>query len=260
MLSIVVDSSHARRAIMRSLPRIAALVCLALGPALPAQVPSSADSTAAFFRRLIADRIAASLKRDTAAYHKFLDRDAVYVNDDGTRETADQHVRRIASRGIGHSTIDIDSVHVFRLGEFAMVDYSMIEHVPGGPRSMAFPGRSLDTFVERKGHWLVLGHAETHALAQPKPIVLDPAALDEYVGRYEWWPGYVDSVTRKGTQLFQQTTGEPFASANDAATAESFFEVGDASLMVFVRDKTGRVTGYILHWPDGQVTAARKLP
>jgi hypothetical protein len=30
--------------------------------------------------------------------------------------------------------------------------------------------------------------------------------------------------------------------------------------MVFVRDKTGRVTGYILHWPDGQVTAARKLP
>jgi hypothetical protein len=83
--------------------------------------------------------------------------------------------------------------------------------------------------------------------------------LDEYVGRYEWWPGYVDVISRNGDQLFGQATGEAKASLNQAATPESVFISGDASLLVFIRDKTGRVGGYILHWPDGQVTRARKV-
>ena len=114
--------------------------------------------------------------------------------------------------------------------------------------------------MQREGHWLLLRHTETHSLAWPTPQTLDTALLDEYVGRYECWPGYVDLISRNGNQLFNQATGDAKASLNQAATPESFYNAGDPSLFVFIRDKTGRVDSYVLHWPDGQVTRARKLP
>ena len=235
-----------------------ALVCLAT--AATAQASSPDDTSAAFFRQLIIARLSTSVAGDTAAYRRFLDPAAVYVNDDGTRESADQHVKHIGARGPSKSTYKVDSVHVFRTGEFAMVDYAAIEHIPYGPRGLDFPGRIMDTFVRRNGRWFVLGHAETHATTSPEPMTLSPAALDEFVGRYEWWPGYVDTWTRDGNQLLDRAPGDKEATRNIAAAPDAFYEAGDASLLVFMRDKSGRVVGYLLHWPDGQVTVARKIP
>ena len=50
------------------------------------------------------------------------------------------------------------------------------------------------------------------------------------------------------------------ATLDQPATPEAFYIAGDPSLLVFIRDSTGRVVAYVLHEPDGQVTRARKLP
>ncbi|MDQ6887550.1 MAG: hypothetical protein M3068_09680 [Gemmatimonadota bacterium] len=88
----------------------------------------------------------------------------------------------------------------------ALVDYWSVLRERYGSRDVTSPYRLLDVFVHRGDQWLLLRHAETHAVASPKPIVVARAILDEYVGRYEWWPGYIETFTRRGNQLFYQGT------------------------------------------------------
>ena len=227
-----------------------------------AQLPRSADSTGAFFARLSAHLTGAATRGDTAAYRRLIDPAAVFISDDGSRESADEHVRNIPSRGdeLARSRYDLDSVRVYLRGGMAFVDFRVLQHQLVGPRDFTYPYRVLNTYVRRGAHWLLLRHAETHSLVLPPPQALDASLLDEYVGRYEWWPGYVDVIWRNGNQLFNQATGDAKASLNQAATPEAFYIAGDPSVVVFTRDKTGRVDGYVLNRPDGQVTRARKLP
>jgi len=87
----------------------------------------------------------------------------------------------------------------------------------------------------------------------------DVRSLDDYVGRYEWWPGYVDIITRQGNALFGQDSPHAAPTRMEASSWESFFVKDDASQVTFVRDRHGRVTQYLLHFPNGQVVVARKL-
>jgi hypothetical protein len=245
---------------MSALRRAALLACLLPSVMLRAQATASPDPTGVF-QRLISERYAAVTRADTAAYRRLADPWLVFLEDDGSRKSIGDRVREIAAKGPENDRLrrDVDSLHVDIAGNVALVDYWIVEHEPLGPREQLSPYRALDVYALRGGQWRLLRHAETHGLALPAPVTLSASALDEFVGRYEWWPGYIDTITRQGDQLFDQTTGEKKATLNLAATPESFYIAGEAALLVFVRDKTGRVVGYVLHWPDGQVTSARKL-
>ena len=246
---------------MRALSCLTLLAWLAIASVGYAQARPSADTSSAFFERLIAERRAAAKRGDTVAYRHFVDPDMVYIDDDGSRQSFGEHLRRVAAAGEEEDRIhrDIDSLHVYFVGDVALVDYWTLLRERYGSRDVTSPYRVLDTFVLRGDQWLLVRHAETHALALPTPIAMSSSALNDYVGRYEWWPGYIDTITRVGNQLFEQGTGEKTATLNFAATPEAFYIAADPSLLVFVRDKTGRVVGYLLHWPDGQVTSARRL-
>jgi len=245
---------------MSVLPRVFLLTCLVSSAALRAQA-SSTDSLSPIFRRLISARLTAAKHADTAAYRRLADPQLVFVDEDGVRTTVAERLRQLAAHGAEDERVhyDVDSLHVSVMGDMALVDYLGIEHEPLGPREHISSHRTLDTYLLRGGQWRLLRHADVLTLALPAPVKLTAAALDEYVGRYEWWPGYIDTITRQGNQLFDQSTGEKKASLNLAATPESFYIAGDPALLVFVRDKTGRVVGYVLHWPDGQVMSARRL-
>lgn len=238
------------------------LVCAAAASALRAQAASSADSAAAPFARLIADRTAVVARADTAAYRRMVDPALVFVDDNGTRSNVDQHIRDFlkSSDELAHVRWDIDSLHVSVRGDVAFVEYRELQHRPVGSRDFISPYEVSESYVRRGNRWLPFRHAEAHALALPAPRTLETPVLDDYVGRYEWWPGYVDVISRRGNDLFNQATGDKEATLNRAATPEAFYIDGDPSLLVFLRDSTGRVVAYILHEPDGQVTRARKLP
>jgi hypothetical protein len=133
-------------------------------------------------------------------------------------------------------------------------------HYPSfGPREIATPFHETDVFIWREGRWLYLQHQETLKAVNPKAEAPDVRSLDDYVGRYEWWPGYVDIITRQGNALFGQDSPHAAPTPMEASSGESFFVKGDASRVTFVRDRHGRVTHYLLHFPNGQVVVARKL-
>jgi hypothetical protein len=247
--------------------RVSLLPAIALFLAVPvplqAQAPPAATPVATDFSHLILQRLAAASRGDTAHYRQFFSEGAVVIVENGTRNNLDEVVAAVAREAAAtqaHSEYEIKDVHVVPDGSFVMVDYLIIEHVSAGSRSLTFRYRALDLFVPRAEGWRVLRHVHSSAATTPTPLAIDAARLQDYVGRYEWWPGYIDTITCKGTELYSQMTGDQKATLSLAATPESFFFAGETPLLVFIRDQSGRVTHYLLHWGDGQVTVARRLP
>ena len=216
--------------------------------------PSIPDSV---FQQLVVERIGLAVRGDSSKYRTFIAADAIFVNDDGSRFTRDQAVDDAAHKS--PSTMTVDSLHVTRAGDFALVYYRKVEHSEMGSRTLTFPFQVLDSFIWREGQWLLLAHTQTHKTNDAPPIVVDSITLQQYVGRYEWSPGLENIVTRRGSTLYIRASGEKEATLVRAATPESFYIPGEPLLLVFVRDGHGKVTSSLLHWPDGTVTQGRRL-
>lgn len=89
-----------------------------------------------------------------------------------------------------------------------------------------------------------------------KALMLPPAALDSFVGRYDYG-GPVLTVTREGSQLYAQLTGQPRFEIFARGEAEFFWKVVEAKI-TFVKDANGRVTKGV-HVQGGQTLEAPKL-
>ena len=241
------------------------LVCLPLLSVLVALgVESVTDCSAAsppadeVFRNLVLQRVQAHSRGDLAAYRALLTDDFVHVDDAGKRRTVGE-MASLVGKG-NHSKWEVSELKARHISEsLAIVDCEVTELVPFGPREVRMPLHETDVFVLNGDRWLFREHAETHALDSPKPATPDNRALDDYVGRYEWWPGYVDTITRKGNQLYGRSTDDDSPTELHAASDEAFFVEGDPGLTVFVRGPTGRVIHELIHFPDGKVIVARKL-
>ena len=101
------------------------------------------------------------------------------------------------------------------------------------------------------------------ALGKPledrKPVTLDSAALDQYVGVYRFEDGITRAITREGPKLFSQRSGGPKAEIFASARDELYFhyEVSDAALH-FRRDAQGKVTGLDFTGRQGPVASGVK--
>ena len=81
--------------------------------------------------------------------------------------------------------------------------------------------------------------------------------LQRRVGEYVLTPAFTLSITREGTALFLQATGQPkFPIFAESETA-FFFRVADAQL-TFTKDASGSVTGLILHQGGQNLPGRRK--
>jgi hypothetical protein len=80
----------------------------------------------------------------------------------------------------------------------------------------------------------------------PKEVSLDPKVIEGFVGRYQFAPGIVLTITRQDTRLFAQLTGQPAAEIFASGTRDFFYKVVNAQL-TFEADAQGRGTAVTLH-------------
>jgi CubicO group peptidase (beta-lactamase class C family) len=85
-----------------------------------------------------------------------------------------------------------------------------------------------------------------------KEIQLDPGVLQHYVGEYQMTPAFKISVTRDGSRLFAQATGQPSFEIFAQSDTEFFLKAVDAQI-TFEKD------GLILH-QNGMDQKATKVP
>ncbi len=88
-------------------------------------------------------------------------------------------------------------------------------------------------------------------------ISLAPEILEKYVGKYEFAPNVLITVTRKGNQLYAQLTGQQALEIFPEKEQEFFLKVVDAQI-TFETDKSGKATALILH-QNGQNSRAPKI-
>jgi len=88
-------------------------------------------------------------------------------------------------------------------------------------------------------------------------ISLDPKILDTYVGEYPLAPTFVIKITRDGSHLFAQATGQPQFELFAEKEGEFFLKVVDAQI-TFTKDDSGAVAALILHQGGMDQKAKRK--
>ncbi|RPI02382.1 MAG: DUF3471 domain-containing protein [Calditrichaeota bacterium] len=82
-------------------------------------------------------------------------------------------------------------------------------------------------------------------IPEEKEIQLSAQVLEQYVGDYELAPGFILSITREGTQLYSQATGQSRVEIYPKSETEFFLRVVVASL-TFVKDENGAVKAVVL--------------
>ncbi len=213
------------------------------------------------FRASIRARDVAFSRADSAAVHRLISDSLVWV--DGTGGGIISTPRLLAAVAASHGRIHVesDSIRARRIGDVVSVDFLRTSRYVLGKLEVATTSRASELFVPQNGGWLLAHHTQVWIPTRAIVFALDSAALNAFVGRYEIGPGYVDDVHWSGGKLVATATGEQ-GGATLVPVSATVFRVGNdvGTATMFERDGTGRVVGYVSHWPDGHVVRARKLP
>jgi Domain of unknown function (DUF3471) len=136
----------------------------------------------------------------------------------------------------------LSDFHFRFAGNFAFVHYQYLITRRCGDITWPDPHRQVDTYEKRNGKWIALNVAEVGQPQDPPVAKIDPAILDAYTGQYAWEGAQmVDTVTRKGDQLYIQATGDAAPTELIPQSADAFFIRGTLDRDMFVRDGSGKV-------------------
>ena len=123
---------------------------------------------------------------------------------------------------------------------------------------------------------VVLSNAETdagiddigiHVLDPKAPLIeppklhteksVDPSLFDGYAGRYALTPDFILTVTREGSRLFVQATGQPKLEVFAENERQFYYKVVDAQI-TFDTDEYGKARGLVLH-QNGRDLSGRRI-
>ena len=93
----------------------------------------------------------------------------------------------------------------------------------------------------------------------PRPVTVEPAVLDRYVGRYQLAPTFVIDVTRAGGAMFIQATGQPRIRIFPSSEREFFLTAVEARITFVPGATDGPAAALVLH-QNGMDQTARRIP
>ena len=89
-----------------------------------------------------------------------------------------------------------------------------------------------------------------------KELIVPEAILETYLGKYELMPGFVLTVTKEGSQLKTQATGQPVFDVFPKSENEFYLKVVEAQLM-FNKNDEGKVESVTLFQGGREITGNR---
>jgi len=113
-------------------------------------------------------------------------------------------------------------------------------------------------FVKRNGQWQLLQAQATRLAPERTPINLDPKLLDSFLGKYQFGPNAVATVTREGDSL-KWRGGNRMPVTLVPLSATHFFSKETETEMMFVKNDKGQVTEVVLRVGSCQDSTAKKI-
>ena len=94
-------------------------------------------------------------------------------------------------------------------------------------------------------------------MKQHKEVAVDPKLLDKLVGRYQFNPDTMLTITRDGNRLFVQENDEPKQELGAESDTQFFSRIADDEY-TFEFDSAGHVTRMVLH-TDGKDLPIKRI-
>lgn len=200
----------------------------------------------------------AALRRDMAAWSRYVADDCIFSDDDGVLQTKAKLIELAKlPREYDYSVNPRDYVvHVY--GNTAVINVRYTEHEQFTDTDLISEMRKTETFAKQSGSWLLVASQWGKLpLNFRKPVAVDASVYKDYVGQYEWRPGLVETVFVKDGKLWSELDGEKdeyFPLGSD-----TFFVKSALATSAFLRDAQGHVIGETCHIADGQEIHIKKI-
>jgi hypothetical protein len=138
----------------------------------------------------------------------------------------------------------VDDVRAAQFGETIILMYREKDIRDFGVQRSE--GRYIDTetYTRLNSEWQLISWTENLLTPEPPIVKLTLQIYDKYVGTYAVNPKATFTVTRDGSKLMGQYSGESKFELLPASRS-NFFTHGDSAVYEFLWDKTGRVVGHI---------------
>jgi hypothetical protein len=245
--------------LMRSAVTI--LVCASFLLTIATRAGAQVRAEESTFQKLLSTRYEAIARGDSATVHRQIAADMHWViGANGASINAVQFLAAVSHPQVPAPRFDIDSLRARIVGTVATISYRRLDRRVSGATEVVDYSRALEVFVRRGADWILLEHSQTWVVQSPQPVTLDSATLNAFVGRYEVGPGFVDNVHWEGGHLVATSSTESQGATLVPVSASAFSPNGIAPLIVFERDASGRVVGYVQESPDGVVRRTHRLP
>jgi Domain of unknown function (DUF4440)/Domain of unknown function (DUF3471) len=201
-----------------------------------------------------------ALRRDMAAWSRYVAEDCIFSTDDGTLATKAgfiEHNKKMPPE-YDHSENPRDYViHVH--GDTAVINFRITVHEQFTDADIISEQRQTETYVKQNGSWLLVARQWGNLPVNfHKPVAVDGSLYKDYVGEYQWRPlDDVETVSLRGGKLWSQ-----FGKDEDEYLplgSETFFVKDDIGSVTFVRDAQRHVRGYTYHRWDGQEIHVKKI-
>jgi len=201
-----------------------------------------------------------ALRRDMAAWSRYVADDCIFSTDDGALQTKAQFIEHVGKLPPEYDrSVNPRDYIIHIYGNTAVINFRFTGHEQFTDADIVSEERETETYVKQNGSWLLV--ARQWGLVPVnfhKPVAVDTTVYKEYVGQYQWRPlDEVETVSVKDGKLWSKLGGD-----EDEALplgSETFFFKDDLGSVTFVRDAQGHVTGYTYHRSDGQEIHVKRI-
>lgn len=239
----------------RRLLQISAAAALAPAAGLPpaaalgrpgAAPKESGDVTAVLLSQTSAlmDAVGAG---ETAVWQRYLHEDCVYTSEDGEvtgKKALVEQLKPLPAGVSGTIRVQDFQAHVRLADAIAVCTYVSDEHEEYHGHKLHCQYRATDTWLKTPAGWRLLASQVLALKTDPPRVVLPPAKLDEYCGRYSLAPDITYDIRRKADGLEGQRNGRPATDLYAEAPDVLFVPGRTRYRYVFRRDAAGAVTGF----------------
>jgi Domain of unknown function (DUF4440) len=216
------------------------LPLLWLGSAAPAD-----PDVAAVLRHQTQELLDAITAGDAAVWRRYLDPAVSYITEDGLRKTKQEMVEYTQPLP-QYISGDIRIVEFTAAvhGDVAVTTHRDDEHETFRGHKLHCQYLTTDTWLKTAAGWRLIGSQIQALRTDPPAIALDPAALDQYVGRYALTPDVAYQIRRDGNVLLGQETGRKVDTLEVEVRDVLFVPGQPRYRKVFRRDPAGRIVDF----------------
>jgi hypothetical protein len=210
--------------------------------------PSNEDKAKEQIQKLFSDLNEAIVKKDRARLEQLYADEFQFIRPSGALLNKTSHISAILVND------PLSSTPIPATAADGLMLYGDVAVARNTVRNTAI----TSILVKKNGQWQFLQAQSTRLAPERNPINLDPKLLDSFLGKYQFGPNAIATITREGDGL-KWRGGNRMPVTLVPLSETHFFSKETETEMMFVKNENGQVTDVVLRVGSCQDSKAKKI-